>query len=57
MEILNSDVDIPKSERYQRFNDLVNLDLPQNKHVLGQIKGANLLWIRACFEGKYNQEV
>ena len=51
MQILNYSKTLQKGERYQRFYDLINMDLPtQNegtKLVTGQLVGAGLIWARA----------
>lgn len=55
MQILNYSKELTKKERYQRFNELVNMDLQTSDPVTGQLIGAGLIWARACFDKKQNE--
>ena len=61
MQILNYSKTLQKGERYQRFYDLINMDLPAQsegrKLVTGQLVGAGLIWARASFDKKVNEAV
>lgn len=62
MQILNYSKMLTRSERCQRFSDLINMDFSEktegeSRFITSQLVGANLIWIRASFDRKSNEMV
>jgi len=60
LQILNYSKTLTKQERCQRFTDLLKMDfskLEGGQQVDGQLIGAGLIWARASFDRKSNEQV